>query len=267
MTTLPWLRLYTEFASDPKIQMLAFEDQRHYVMLLCLKGNGTLDATVPSEGYRERLIAKGLGLDPTSASEAKRRLIEGGLIGADWHPLQWEVRQFKSDHDAAERKRNQRARERERESHGVVTSASRDSHDLEQNRADTDSDSDQKTTARKSRAKPEEPAEFLDLKIAYPNRAGDQGWRKALRAISARLDQGYTWQQIIEGAKRYAAYVRSTGSEDTQYVKQACVFVGPDLHFLNDWKLPLTKAGTRLKTNLSAAEEFMRRTEQPLEPL
>lgn len=96
--TLPWLRLYTEFASDPKIQILAFEDQRHYVMLLCLKGNGTLDADTPSESYRERLIAKALGLDPTSAAEAKRRLMEGGLIEPDWQPLRWESRQFQSDY-------------------------------------------------------------------------------------------------------------------------------------------------------------------------
>lgn len=257
---LPWLRLYTEFASDAKIQMLAFEDQRHYVMLLCLKGNGTLDATVPSEGYRERLVAKGLGLDPSSAAEAKRRLMDGGLIGADWHPIRWEWRQFKSDHDAAERKRNQRSRERERDSHSDVTTESRDSHALDQIQSRTDTDQKKTTTARPKRT-PSDPPEFLSFKLAYPGRAGDQGWRKATRAISARIESGYTWQQIIEGAKRYAAYVRSTGNEDTQFVKQACVFVGPDLHFLADWKLPLTKADVRLKTNLTAAEEFMRRTE------
>jgi biotin operon repressor len=121
-----------------------------------------------------------------------------------------------------------------------------------------------RTTARKGRASPD-PLEFFDLKIAYPNRAGDQGWRKALRAVNARLAEGYTWIQIIDGAKRYAAYVRATCNEDTQYVKQACAFVGPDLHFLSDWKLPQTKSGARLKSNITAAEEFMRRTEPTLE--
>ena len=40
----PWFRLYHEFATDHKIQMLSEADQRRYVMLLCLccsNGNGT----------------------------------------------------------------------------------------------------------------------------------------------------------------------------------------------------------------------------------
>lgn len=149
--TLAWLRLYTEFASDPKIQILAFEDQRHYVMLLCLKGNGTLDASIPSEAYRERLIAKALGLDVASSTEAKRRLMEGGLIGPEWQPLRWESRQYKSDHDAAERKRNQRERDAERDSHNHVTTTSRDSHVLDSDaESETDSEQIQKQTQKQT---------------------------------------------------------------------------------------------------------------------
>ena len=118
---LPWFRLYTEFASDPKVQILAFEDQRHFIMLLCLKGNGILDSNTPSEGYRDRLIAKSLGLDPASASEAKRRLVEGGLVGSDWQPISWDARQLRSDHSGAERKRKQRENDRKRDSHNSVT--------------------------------------------------------------------------------------------------------------------------------------------------
>lgn len=98
--SLPWLRLYTEFAADPKIQILAFEDQRHYVMLLCLKGSGVLDASSVNESYRERLIAKALGLDPVTSADAKRRLIEGGLIDHQWQPEKWDARQFQSDSSA-----------------------------------------------------------------------------------------------------------------------------------------------------------------------
>lgn len=141
--TLPWLRLYSEFATDPKIQILAFEDQRHFVMLLCLKGNGTLDAEAPSDPYRERLIAKALGLDLVAAQEAKRRLVEGGLITPDWQPRAWEARQFKSDHDATERKRKQREKQRladhGRDSHNDVTTSGCDSHGLD---TDTDTDAD-----------------------------------------------------------------------------------------------------------------------------
>jgi hypothetical protein len=106
---LPWLRLYTEFASDPKIQILAFEDQRHFMMLLCLKGNGTLDADSPSQEYRERLIAKALGLAGPEAFSAKVRLRDAGLIADDWQPLKWDERQFKSDR-STERVREYRKR-------------------------------------------------------------------------------------------------------------------------------------------------------------
>lgn len=109
---------------------------------------------------------------------------------------------------------------------------------------------------------PSAPLEFLDFKMIYPDRAGDQGWRKAQRAARARIEEGYSWTEILEGAKRYAEYVRSTGSEGTQYVKQAATFLGPDLLFRDPWEPPKTKADVRLSASLTAAEEFMRRTEQ-----
>ncbi|GAH78620.1 unnamed protein product, partial [marine sediment metagenome] len=40
---MKWLRLYYEFATDPKIQSMDETLQRRYIMLLCLKGNGDLE--------------------------------------------------------------------------------------------------------------------------------------------------------------------------------------------------------------------------------
>lgn len=97
MKTKSWLRLYHEFADDPKIQMLAFEDQRHYVMVLCLKGRGVIDSNTPTAEYRERMIAKALGLDPLTSREVKFRLMEPGLIDEQWQPVKWADRQFESD--------------------------------------------------------------------------------------------------------------------------------------------------------------------------
>lgn len=160
MTSLPWCRLYTEFAFDPKVQILAFEDQRHYVILLCLKGNGTLDGASASKDYRERIVAKGLGLDPVAAVEAKRRLMEGGLIDADWHPIKWESRQCKSDHSAAERKREQRNRDKERDGHDDVTTESRDSHVLDKSRGDKSREEKIKKRRRAS-----SPPKILSAKV------------------------------------------------------------------------------------------------------
>lgn len=89
----PWFRLYGEFITDPKVQLLDFGDQRHFIGVLCLKSNGTIDSQVPTDEYRERMIAKALGLDVSAAKEAKRRLQEVGLIDELWQPIKWTKRQ------------------------------------------------------------------------------------------------------------------------------------------------------------------------------
>lgn len=106
---LPWFRMYAEFATDPDVQTLAFEDQRHYVVLLCLKCNGTLDKDYPTAERRLQVIRKTLGLDSVAVDECKRRLMEAGLIDLQWQPLGWENRQFASD-SSVERTREWRER-------------------------------------------------------------------------------------------------------------------------------------------------------------
>jgi hypothetical protein len=107
-----------------------------------------------------------------------------------------------------------------------------------------------------------EEFEFSELQAIYPKRGGDQRWHDARKAINARLTEGHTWPQILNGAQRYAAWCVETGKVGTETVKQAATFVGPGKAFLEPWTPPLTKADVRLGANLSAADEFMRRTER-----
>lgn len=79
---------------------------------------------------------------------------------------------------------------------------------------------------------------FLKFKLAYPERSGDQGWRKAQRAASARLAEGHSADEIIAGAIRYAAYCAATEKLGTEFVKQAATFLGPDKPFLLPWNSP-----------------------------
>lgn len=131
---LPWFRMYSEFSGDPVIQSLAFEDQRHFVMILCLKCNGLLDRKIP-QSRRDSIIARALGLDINSADEAKRRLLEVNLIDKNWQPKAWDKRQFKSD-NSTERTRKYR----KNKEIGNVTESSQDSHGdaPEQNRTETE---------------------------------------------------------------------------------------------------------------------------------
>lgn len=98
---------------------------------------------------------------------------------------------------------------------------------------------------------------FLNFKLAYPNRAGDQNWSGAVRASNARIKEGHTPQQMLDGGRRYAAYCDATGSTDTQYVKTAAVFLGPAKHFMSAWDIPPNKADRRLNKNLDVMAQFI----------
>jgi hypothetical protein len=146
-----------------------------------------------------------------------------------------------------------------------VTEALPDQTRLDQTRPDQETPSAPAAPTQKPRARTvsrEADAEwFLDFKLVYPQRSGDPNWRGAQRAANARMREGHSPIDFIEGAERYAEFCRLTGKVGTEYVKQAATFLGPDKPFLQPWTPPSTKADTRLASNLSAADEFMRRTE------
>lgn len=115
---------------------------------------------------------------------------------------------------------------------------------------------------RKIAPRETDPEWFLNFKLAYPERAGgDYNWIGGLRAAGARIAEGYTPEEFIAGAERYTQYLKSIGKIGTEYVKQASTFLGPGKHFLTPYTSAPTAADSRLRGNLSAADEFMRRTE------
>lgn len=81
-------------------------------------------------------------------------------------------------------------------------------------------------------------AEFDALRALYPRRAGDQRWQDAAKAIRARLAEGHTWDEMRAGVERYAAFVRATGREGSEFVKQAGTFFGTGKAFLETWEPP-----------------------------
>ncbi len=106
-------------------------------------------------------------------------------------------------------------------------------------------------------------AAFERLKAAYPSFTGRQDWLMAENACVVRIDRGEaTWDEFAQSVGRYALYVAKGGVSGPQFVLTPAKFFGaPDSPWRNDWTPPPTKAETRLAGNLSAAEEFMRRTE------
>lgn len=92
-------------------------------------------------------------------------------------------------------------------------------------------------------AKQDYSSEFETAWQAYPKRAGGNSKAAAFKAWNARLKDGVKPEVMLAGVKRYAAYVRATGSAGTQYVKQAASFFGPDRHFEESWQAPSAPAG------------------------
>lgn len=90
--------------------------------------------------------------------------------------------------------------------------------------------------------------EFETLKSLYPKRAGDQRWPAAAKACTARMREGHTWQEIIDGVTRYAEYVRATGKTGTEYVQQAATFLGPNKGFAQPWGKPASAQATKLES-------------------
>jgi hypothetical protein len=214
----PWFRLYSEFAHDPKIQMLSEAMQRRYVMLLCLRCSEVL------ETLHETEIAFQLRLSAEELDETKQLFISKKFIDKQWNLLNWDKRQFVSDSSTM---RVARHREKKKQ----VSNSNETLQERQSNAIDTEADTDKKQNKRKfgSRltqdwvllktwgewAQQERPDldvrkvadQFKDYWIAQPGQKG------------VKLDWEATWRN----------WVRNTKAEKVNYADIARVTVAPSL--------------------------------------
>ena len=109
-----------------------------------------------------------------------------------------------------------------------------------------------------SKPPPDRDEERLaELKAVYPKRAGSQPWKRAMKAANARMKDGATWTQILDGVRRYAEYCRATDKIGSEYVMMASTFCGPDEHFKQPWDPPASIADRRTRRNLDAVSEVL----------
>lgn len=81
----------------------------------------------------------------------------------------------------------------------------------------------------------EYPVWFNEIWDARPNRDGDNPKRRAYQNACARLREGYTKQQMLDGTIRYANWIKDKGLENQCTVKQLATLLGPNLGFLESW--------------------------------
>jgi hypothetical protein len=85
----PWFRLYSEFADDPKVQMMSEGMQRRLTMLMCSRCKG--------ETLRETEMAFHWRISAGELADTKAVFLENGFIDEKWNLLNWNRRQFISD--------------------------------------------------------------------------------------------------------------------------------------------------------------------------
>jgi hypothetical protein len=177
----PWFRLYSEFAHDPKIQMLSEAMQRRYVMLMCLKCSETL------ETLHETEIAFQLRLSEHELQETKQLFVSKNFIDKQWNLLNWDKRQFVSDSSTM---RVAKHRQKKKQ-------VSNDDETLQKrpsNAIDTDTDTDKNQIQKRK---------TLATVVACPPDVDQQiwdDWKQLRKAKKAPVTE-----TVIKGARKEAA--------------------------------------------------------------
>ena len=163
----PWFRLYSEFANDPKIQMMSEADQRRFMMILCIRcSNG--DVTLQDEE-----VAFQLRVSNEEWLRTKALFISKNLIDDDNKPVAWDKRQFASD-SSAPRVAKHRAKVKE------VSNVTVTPPEQIQNRTDTESE----TTKPQRAPRFDAQAHLLELGIP-PDLSAD--WIKLRKTKKAEV--------------------------------------------------------------------------------
>lgn len=84
--------------------------------------------------------------------------------------------------------------------------------------------------------------EFEKAWKLYPKRSGNNK-KKANKCWNARIKEGVTAQQLLDGLQRYITYCTHTGKIGTEFVMHASTFFGPSDNWKDEWELPTKTSG------------------------
>lgn len=142
-----WFRLYSEFAFDPKVQMLSESDQRRLIMLFCLRCSNA-DVTL-----QDKHVTFQLRISNEEWAVTKAVFIENGFINSENNVLNWDKRQYVSDSSA---ERVARHREKARNANVTTCNVTVTPPDTEQIQIQK-----QKQSKSKSKELPEKSGQFV----------------------------------------------------------------------------------------------------------
>ncbi len=124
-----WFRMYSEFATDAKVQSMSEAMQRRLTMLLCLRCSDVLATLQDDE------LQCAMRISDEDLAETKALFMRKGFIDGDWNLLNWDKRQFNSD-SSTERSR------KHREAKKAANAAIATSRNVAATPPDTDTDTD-----------------------------------------------------------------------------------------------------------------------------
>ena len=146
----PWFRMYSEFATDAKVQSVSEPMQRRLLMLFCLRSCDVLVTLHDDE------LAFQLRITEQELAETKALFMRKGFINDAWEITNWDKRQFVSDSSS-----HRTAAFRERKKNVTRTSQERHS-DAPDTDTDTDTDTEQMHKKIKEPPKPSASSELFD---------------------------------------------------------------------------------------------------------
>jgi len=96
----PWFRMYSEFATDAKVQSMSEAMQRRLLMLFCLRCSNVLATLHDDE------LTFALRLSADELAETKALFVRKRFIDDAWNLQNWDKRQFNSDSSTARSKKH-----------------------------------------------------------------------------------------------------------------------------------------------------------------
>lgn len=235
-----WFRMYGEFATDPKVQMLSEVYQRRLTMLFCLRCNGCVT-------LHDSEVTFMLRISDIEWAETKTVFMLKGFINYDNEILNWDKRQYVSD-SSAERVAKHRANKKIDVTLSNVTVTP-----PEQNRTDTEqiqniSDTEHKNT-KKGDDKNLPIPNFVDFELwsAFIEVRKELKAKNTLRAINALINQ--------------LQKLKDDGNDPNEVVSASIRASWKDLYPLKKQSNVLTGYKTKFQqiqeNNRKAGEEFL----------
>ena len=102
---------------------------------------------------------------------------------------------------------------------------------------------------------------WQELLSVYPKRAGGLGYSEGRKVLAKLLRERADPKAILDGARRYAEYIRATGREKTEFVAMIPTWLR-QRRWEEDWTPPERPANGRGQSDLGGFDVLMRMIEQ-----